>query len=69
MAPLVKREYTDAEKAVAAAYVAVRAEVKITRLDENGRAHPAEPLSVQDAAGLLAVGASRIHKPYMRRDR
>ncbi|MDA9890988.1 hypothetical protein N9D51_02210, partial [Actinomycetota bacterium] len=62
----LKREFTDAEISCAEAYVAVRAEVKITRLDKNGRAHPAEPLSVQDAAGLLAVGASRTHGPHRR---
>ena len=66
MVVIVKREYTDAEIARAEAYVAVRAEVKITRLDKNERAHPAEPLSGQDAAGLLAVGSIRTYGPQRR---
>ena len=68
MVAKLKREFTDAEIACAEAYVAVRGEVKITRLDKNGRPHLAAPLSVQEAAGLLAVGSSRTHGPHRRRD-
>ena len=66
MAVKLNREFTEAEIACVEVYVAVRAEVKITRLDKNGRPHPAEPLSVQEAAVLLAVGASRTHGPHRR---
>ncbi len=62
----VKREFTDAEIACAEAYVAVRSEVKITRLDAHGKGHPAKPLSVDAAANLLAVGVSRTHGPHRR---
>lgn len=68
MAVKLNREFTESEIACAEAYVAVRGEVKITRLDKNGRPHPAEPLSVQEAAGLLSVGSSRTHGPHRRRN-
>lgn len=66
MAVIVKRGYTDADIAVARPYVAVRSEVKITRLDSNGRPHLANNLSIDDAARLLAVGSFRSYGPNKR---
>ena len=62
----LKREFTDAEIACAEAYVAVRSEVKITRLDANGKAHPASALSIDDATNLLSIGTVRTHGPHRR---
>lgn len=62
----MKDNFTEAQLACAAAYVAVRSQTEITRLDANGKAHPAAALSIDDAANLLSIGTVRTHGPHRR---
>jgi hypothetical protein len=48
-------DYSESQLQLAQAYASVREATKITRVDENGFGHPAEPKSLSEIVALLGI--------------
>jgi hypothetical protein len=51
--------YSESQQELARAYASVREATKITRVDENGFGHPAEPQPIEDIVSLLKIDGYR----------
>jgi preprotein translocase subunit Sec63 len=47
--------YSESQLQLAQAYASVREATKITRIDENGFGHPAEPQPLSEIVALLGI--------------
>ncbi|MDA9350162.1 hypothetical protein N9R32_00120 [Actinomycetota bacterium] len=48
-------QYSESQLQLAQAYASVREATKITRIDENGFGHPAEPKPLNEIVALLGI--------------
>jgi hypothetical protein len=54
-------DYTESQLQLAQAYASVREATKITRVDENGHGHIAEPQPLSEIVALLGIDNYRTY--------